>query len=530
LKHRTVLYSFFLLLISISILFTTLSAENEKLFRLPFRISEGVDKFKPLTREDVQLLINEQPREIKDLIERETSISMLPDIGRSFILSFNILDYNKKVADGVSYLVTENLNTSDILFLMTPVTVYRFPVSRNKLKMVGDIEKLVKKDIEFYRQRYNARLQDMESQITLLKKAIEDPYTYGIYQPVVDFLKNYPQEVSNYAKMFLLPDISKYQQVLQFLGQREGERWCIHFQDRGMYGGFIRAREVIHELKTTFSHSEYSSPVVNNAISSFEQMMGQYEAIDPAPLLNACYSGEITYNTVFTGTYTRKEGDVSQSFFNFFENIYRQAAIRTGGTCPEIEDITGAVRDIIDHRDHFYQIIYTFDGQVAEKNIRITVNGTNTSPDYKKTYTKEEIETFLYYLTVEKVSISEFSLNARKLSFAITSFKLQDLDKNPFGILRVRIQLHDEWGEKLYLSERILRTSDKKPETQEEGGMEESESPGENKIEVKSRDANKVTIAHDLPPVPKGSYVLNIIVTDFIRNCSTSIARDIELK
>ncbi len=505
------------------------AADNIRL-HLPFRVSEGIYRFKPIIKDDLKLTINGQPYPITDLVEQEKSISVTPELGRSFIFSFNTLDYNKKLADGVSYLVTEIMNPSDMLFLLTPQAVYRLPLSRNKLKTVSNIEKLVKKDCETYNKKYLASIQSLESLTSFIKKVLNDSHLIlGISIHAANFVKDFPPQFMNYARTFLLPDIAKYREVLNFLGNREGERWCIHFQDRDVFYPMTNSHKVIQEIKNIFSQPLASNAIILNGIEMLENNLTQVETIAGKPLLDVILNGDINFNSIFYGGKGEKNQDDERSPSHYFvENIYSQTSTGSGGEAVFTTDILKSVRNIIDHKDHFYELIYDFDGKIEEKQVQILLKDSDSKPAFKEKFSKEEIESMVYYLSTDKVSIDNFKPDRHQVLFSIKSFKLQEDENDPFGILRVRIQLHDEWGERLYSSERILRTSDKKTKNEDD---EDNilETKNDNKIEIKSRNANNVTVLHTLPTDYKGKYVIIISVTDFIRNCSTVITRNITL-
>jgi hypothetical protein len=506
-----------------------LKAEEKLRLHIPFRVSDGIDRYKSLSKEDVKLLINELPQPIVDLVEQEKSISSIPELGRSFIFSFNTLDYNKKIADGVSYFLTEILKSTDMLFIITPQNVYRIPVSRNKLKMVANVEALVKKDCTIYSQRHFGAVQNLGSHINVLEKVFENPYIAGIAMTTSNFLKTYPPDFMKYVSLFLLPDIEKYRQVLRFIGTREGEKWCVHFQSRDLYSVVLRARKILGQIKMVFSSSDFASAPIMNAAADFESNLTQLDMIEAKPLLNLILWGDINFNAIFYGGLEEKNSDSALSSSNFVEKIYKQTSSASGGEAIDATNILKTVQSIIDHKDHFYDLIYDFDGQAEVKQVQIYLNDNNTNLDYKGQYSKEEIESMVYYLTSEKVTIEDFNQVSRNVSFSIRSFKLQDLEKDTFGILRVHIQLHDEWGNLMYSSERILRTSNKKLKNPDEG-VQESETGNDTKIRIGSRSEKSVDILHSFPSKYKGRYIINISVTDFIRNCSTSITRTIDLK
>jgi hypothetical protein len=489
-----------------------LHAADDIKLRVPFRVADKLYRFKPLTKTDIKLMINGQPREILDLVEKEKSISWTPDLGRSFVLSFHINEYNKKIADAVSYFTTEVLFYSDMLFIVTPLSVYRVTVSRNKLKMIRNIEELVKKDCQDFNKKKIQAEKNLENMINNVRSALMNPYFISVYIETINFLKLFPSEFMNFNHRYLLPDIGKYRKMNEFLGVREGERWCIHFQQREMYSILFAAKQFFRELRRLFAPRFFGKSPLTGYFSMFERELARLDSYSARPLLDVILEGNINFNCIFFGSISERRTDEGQIAAPYLEDIFKETARASGGKAVETIDPAAGIRDIVRHRDHYYEAVFDFDGKIEDKHIKIILQNSRTKPGFKEKFTKEELQSLIHYLSTEKVIIKDFTPDTGKITFIITSFQLQERDEEPFepfGILRVRIQLHNEEGKRVYTSERILRTHESKDEL---------------------IDENTVRITNLFPAQHKGKFLVVIAVTDLIRNSFTTAAHNIELK
>lgn len=474
--------------------------------QVPFRVTSGIYRFKPLSIEDIKLFVNDEEREINVLHDSWKSMARTPDLGRSFVLSFSVKEYSKRVADAVSYLVTEVLNYSDMLFVTTPISVYRVTVSRNKLKMVQDIETLAKKDMETHNKNRNGAEQALMTRIRLFDNLFRNPYLPpGMFIATSKFVKEFPPVYMKYLQDFLLPNPVQFRQVLSFLGTREGERWCIHFQQRDTYDIIVRTKELVRKLKEYFTLPSNNRGPVLADLSHFERQLSQINSYSSAPLSDAVMAGRMTFSTVIFGSLNARnirDGRLD-AISSYIERIYRETAVYSGGKTIETAQPLEGVRSIIDHRDLFYRLTFDYNGRAEPKTIRLQLAGSKTSPAFKRLYTQKEIETQVRYLSSEKVTVESINVARRRLTFTITSFKLQEREGvEPFGILRVRIRLLNQYGEREFTSERVLRASAKEL---------------------------AVSVTHDFPEEYSGQYLLSIEVTDLIRNSATTTTREIDL-
>ena len=227
---KSPLFFLFLLVISFSA-----SAARDIQLRLPVRITEEEGKSLELKKDDFKLFINGTQRNIVELIKRQKSLGRKPDLGRDIILSFHLAEYGKHVENGISYFITEILNTSDSLFILSPLKVYKINVSTNKGKMIRTIEEILKNDCEKFRKERTTAENQLINKIDTLKMtlsgdsfAADRSVSQLKYKKTNLFLHTFPNEFLNFKNLYMLLHTENYQQTMNSFDTGEGERWWIN--------------------------------------------------------------------------------------------------------------------------------------------------------------------------------------------------------------------------------------------------------------------------------------------------------------
>jgi hypothetical protein len=278
-----------------------------------------------------------------------------------------------------------------------------------------------------------------------------------------------------------------------------------------MYSILFKTKQFFRRLKQTFTPVLSRQSPIASYFGMFERELARLDSYSARPLLGVIREGDINYSCIFFGGISERQSSEGQLAAPYLERILKETAAASGGKAVETTNPRAGVRDITRHRDHYYEAVFDFNGKIRDKHVELILEGSRTKPGYREKIAKEQLQSLIHYLSTEKVVIKDFTPGSGSITFIITSFELQEPDEEPFepfGILRVRIQLHDEEGERVYTSERILRTHE---------------------AEGELIDENTVRINNVFPGEHKGKFLVVIAVTDLIRNSFTSAAHNIEL-
>jgi len=285
----------------------SLQADEKINLSLYFRVTEETHKSTELNKDSIKLLINKTQREVINLAKKERSLSHIPDLGRNFILSFHITKFTKPMENSVSYFVEEILQPNDNLILLTPMKAYRISLSRDKEKLIMDATRLLKNDCMIYEKKRISAEKSLENEITKLSLALsnetEDPGGVQSYKAVYQFLLNYPKNLSHFKIEYLLPNIARHRQIREFLGEREGERWWIHFQNRENIRIMNKTKEVLKKIhKRTTYEGETLSRNMAKDLSDLEKQLVISDSFPQSEFLSTILGANISYNVIFWGS------------------------------------------------------------------------------------------------------------------------------------------------------------------------------------------------------------------------------------
>jgi len=494
-----------LLVLFASTVFTT--GEDIRL-TLPIRVFDGKQPVTHLQGQDFQLIINDQQQKILKVEEKTASLDQRPDfLGRNFVLSFHMTEYENQVEEAISYFVTEILDTADSLILMTPLKIYRIDVSANKGKMRTDIERLVRQDSDEFKKQLNTAEKNLEIQLNrmrqLFRGEISDPGLVASYKIIGTFLSSFPQGFLSFRDLFLFPDMRNYQKVLGFLGSREGERWWIHFQQGDSFGVVASAQSVAKEIDEYCNLYPLARESFQNNLQQLEKLMRLSESFPVDQVLSFFSGANIRYNTILW-VHRKRQGTSSASdIIPLLGVVFEQISRDTGGKTVNTTDPEHGIETIHHHQDHYYQLTYGFNGNIEKKELNITASSAEMNKvklSYKHVYSEEEMRSLIQYFSKERVQINDFSLNKNQIAFSLEAVTLNKSKGESFGLVKMRIELFNQTGECVYRTENTLRTS-----------------------------KQKITVAIPLPDRHRGTFRLIIHACDLIANQLASFEQEVVL-
>ena len=476
--------------------------------RVPVRVFEGDFSLSGLKKESFKLFINESRKEIFDIVKRKKSIGRIPELGRNIILSFHLTEFSKQLKNGISFLITELLSPADTLFVISPLRILRFKVLANKEGMVREVTELLEKDCNAYTK------ERLTAEKTFLKKIKSMTSMYGggffsnfsHYHRTLSFIDTLPRELLGFKENFLLPSIAKYRQVTDLLNFREGERYWIHFQDHA----------ILYRLRTFFERISSYIRYLNwhpGAFSELKQRIVQAEnqllttgAFSEKQFLNTLIRGDIGFNIFLLGISKSVDANMINTMTENLEGMLERISVLSGGIVLKANKLEQCLLKIKDHVDHYYDLVFNFNGKIEEKKIRVELpeEGKERPLAYQNSYGKAELTALLHYLAEEKIKIDGFIRKGKLIRFSIKSYKLNSngdkKEGEDFGLVKVVIELVDQQGESVYKHQNILRAT-----------------------------KDFLNIRLPLPVKEAGKFKLSITAYDLTANSMAALAREITL-
>jgi hypothetical protein len=234
-----------------------------------------------------------------------------------------------------------------------------------------------------------------------------------------------------------------------------------------------------------------------------EKLLRLSESFPVDPLFNVFNSASIRYNTILWVHRKHKGRSSASDIIPIMGAVLDQISRDTGGKTINTTDPEQGIKSIHHHQDHYYQLTYGFNGDIEEKKIDVTAASADVKKvklSYKNVYSEEEMRTLIQYFSKERVQIDDFSLNKYNLRFSIDAVTLNKSKGDSFGLVKVRIELFSQTGERVYRTENTLRSS-----------------------------KQQIMVSIPLPGRHKGKFKLIINACDLIANQLVSFEQEVAL-
>ena len=490
-----------------------LIAKDEVLLKLPVRVIAKQGPVITLKKSDFSLKINDQTRQIMGIIGKRRSLAQ-GDEQRNFVLAFNLTEYGQQVIDGITYFVKNILKKTDQLIVLTPLKMYRINLANKEIKIIDDIKEIVKKDSLEYKKNKVSSRENLLREIRKVNKGGSITSGSGsagastidlTTQIIMQFLNNYNREWSNFKTKFLFPDMRLLSSIAQMMAKQSGEKWFINFQQREIMpalGEFKKASNSIKTYLSSVSSSEEQSTAasIGSGLQTVEKSMLISENFPKQIILNLLLGANISYNTIL---FRNLRQDISNPDAQSpdYEGILRDISKQTGGVALDTTTLSKGLATIIKNNDFYYNLIFAFNNQLEDKNIKIKVSAQDAKIYYKDKFYQSEIKNLMDYLKESRINISDFSIRGNKIKFTISDFKIDKVENQKAGVMKVRIELIDDSHNTIYKTANTLKCVKK-----------------------------SITISINLPPKHKGYFQLHIKANDLLSQKSREIYEYVKLK
>jgi hypothetical protein len=427
----------------------------------PFRILDKDSASPELLRRVLDLRINGNPTEIESLVEKQERLGKPSPLGRNFVLSFQLNEYNQGVRDCFSYFAHRILDPRDTLMVLTPLKSYHIRVQGNKEAVVADVETLLKEDSQVFTKDKKIAERKLKNMLDQLEDIMSDRsrssgFNVQKYKDINRFLNVFPQEFQKYRNLFLIPHVGKYSQILKPFRMLEGERWWIHFQQRETSDLVSKTGQVINRINDYFKEdvSHYS-----RMISHVESLLDLLQSFPVEQILDPLIDYNFCFNVVLFGGMSSQENEPvigeSASLLSIMGDISRKC----GGRIITTIDAKDGLKELEKYQNSYFELDFQYEGRGKAMDIVLLYENKKHDLVYKKKMTAEEIDDWDRYLKTEKIAIEGVVVDGNMIKFSIRSFSLDE--KNKIGMIRVSLTLIDGQGLNRFESARTLRASEK---------------------------------------------------------------------
>jgi hypothetical protein len=472
-------------------LVSLLSAQSDAVrLRLPVHVQ--VDR--ALSKGQLTLLVNGSKRNIERLETRTRQLEKTSDLSRTFILSFHQDGYSPEVMEGVEYFVTQIADRTDTLTVLSPVKAYRLDLTRGSDRVLDNIEEILRRDSIEYKTSRAALLSNIDRAIGNVNRLMKAASPYVNYYLVLyNFFNQCKAAAVNFRKHFLAPFPQQVRIIRDLPERGDGETWWIHFQQRS----FEPVPKTLRDAVRNMVLMQRAGQMWTSGGFDFSMAQKEFHISDDFPgpdILEAMIGENVCYNVINWGDSKPAQPEL--------EELLSKITAGSGGRMITAVHPMEALKELRQHTDRFYEVVFPMSGKIEDKSIALSMDGKGdgTGLSYSQQIKKEKILDLVGKESRGKVEIAGFGLTGNRLDFDVSSY--QRRGKEQVGLLKVRVQLYKELekGGPVFNTHKTLRT-----------------------------DRDTVHISLPLPETYSGSLVLRLTVCDLMANQLVAVQRTVAL-
>jgi hypothetical protein len=261
---------------------------------------------------------------------------------------------------------------------------------------------------------------------------------------------------------------------------------------------------VVDLLNEYINELEHYEPTLGRTmkfhLSNFEKDIDLSGAFDFQNMLSELLLENVSYLTVFWGIMEGGNSKSSGNIISDLQDAFVEIGRRSGGTTVSGSEPEDGLMSLKEYTDHFYELVFEYEGDPADTKIQVDVNGSNPVLSYRGSFSMDEMDSWINRIFDGKITISDFSLKKRRnAAFTLSGFERDKI--NRFGMLKVRISLLDEDNQLVYTESNIMRASE-----------------------------GEVDVSVPVPKEYKGEYTLVIDAIDMMANKIGSITNRVTIK
>jgi hypothetical protein len=478
---------------------------DEVLMKLPVHAAE-----EGLVKEDLLLAVNNFQRPIRALLPRSRSMMSASDLSRYFILSFHMESYKPEVMEAVEYFVENIARRHDSLTILSPLRAYRLKMEDGKDRVLDFIEEVLKTDCAEYKVTRGMLVQKIEKATSRVNRLREPAgWMLSPYTLMFEFYNHCKLALVRFKDHFLSHHLKQAKVIRDLPPRGEGETWWIHFQQRSFEPVPVSFRNIVKKIALGQKTGQVRWPVAGGGrnwdFNTFEKQLTIIDKFPAVELSQTILAENVCYNVINWGA-------LGDSFTNRGDfprpevEIKLEAVSRSsGGRSITTLDPVQGLRELQQHRDDYYELVFPFNGRIEGKRFRLILAGVKPGNrlSYAPGFESDKIRTMIEFYRRGKVEIRDLSMAGNRVSFGVAAYhRPGNKDEEQVGLIKVRAQLYDESGNAspVFNSHKVLRAA-----------------------------GDSVQISLPLPKKYRGRYIFQLSVCDLMANQLAAVKQRIKL-
>jgi len=444
---------------------------------VPIRVLQKGQVVKGLTEGDFEVFEKGKKQEIIgfDIVSRRITAPIeQPQMGfhnkRVFILIFNVFDYFGAVGEAIDNFFEDYFLPGDQFIIVTENQLFNFEMAET----IGEVKTNLKEKLKEHKKRTSTSIFTAYREIGEMGNALYGLLTgrtlgtgtAGTFgsgsmsidptQAIMAFYENYQRVWKSYKRMYLMPEIEFYRELVNQIKIMEGEKWIICFQQRDLFPQLRKEGEVEREITTYLgSLMDRRGQMERRQIESAQMELQRSMAISrnfPREALEGIFlDANLTFHLLLMQS-TRSIDSQSFELVNVdhdLESCFKDLSFITGGYTTFSHQVAEALKAAAENEDYHYVLWISPESKaLKEKDIKVNVNLEDAQVIFRKHFAKQ---------MNPPVVIKGFKAKDKAISFVIDNYERMKMGEVLNGIAEVKITLYDENSQIVFDSKRKLQ-------------------------------------------------------------------------
>jgi hypothetical protein len=302
--------------------------------------------------------------------------------------------------------------------------------------------------------------------------ASEDPVKRAA-RTLVTLLQKYARTWNQYKKQYLVPRVEQFYYFARYLEKLKTEKFVLNFYQFEFYPKLRFSSDImqgIRQVSNVLSNTNdgvlvAQGHMINNLTN---QLQSDYDLNKGFPNEEICKlfcKVDATFHSFFIKAQSPAvlEDFDYRTLSSDLENVLKGITDITGGKNITSNDLVNSLDIVTEVEDVYYILTYAPQDPQKAGKLKIKVNNKKYKVLYDNNFRADYIDDYFKRLgkklEIPEIKIEDFSFDRKILAFAVTDFlmrKKKEQDKQPVGMLKIRIRLVNRDNVSLFDQEKVL--------------------------------------------------------------------------
>jgi len=469
---------------------------------VPVRVLFKGKPVEDLTKEDFTLFEDNKQMEINGFFVKRKKIKITQPTGtvqdagvetstpaplrRTFVLAFNITSYNRYFEAAVDHMFDKIFRPTDHVIVFANDTTREYRRLENMPQIKEQIIDDLKKESTKVRIRLLQYINLMETYLKAseLKKIIREMTSastgsstqnpeFAAARAMVSLLQKYVRTWNQYKKQYLVPRVDQFYYFARYLEKLKTEKFVLNFYQFEFFPRIRFSSDImlgIREVSGLLTNNTQQFLVayghmINNLLNQLQTDYDLNKGFPNEEISKLFYKVNATFHSFFIQTQnpTHQEDFDYRTLSSDLENVLKGITDITGGKNITSNDLVNSLDIVSELEDVYYLLTYVPQDPQKAGKLKITVDNRKYKVLYDNNFRADYINDYFKNLeekvAIPEIKVGDFSFRGNILEFAVTDYlmkKAKEQDKEPVGILKIRIRLVNRNNSPLFDQEKVL--------------------------------------------------------------------------